>query len=128
MGASRANLGYTGAGMTDLVLSVLDQSPIPAGHDAAAAFANTIDLAIQADRLGYHRFWVSEHHNSDGLAGSAPEILVGQIAARTERIRVGSGGVMLSHYAPYKVAETFRTLGAMFEGRIDLEALGLLPC
>ena len=109
-----------------LRLSVLDQSPIPAGSDAADAFANTIDLARHADRLGYDRFWVAEHHNSDGLAGSAPELLIGQIAAATERIRVGSGGVMLSHYAPYKVAETFRTLGAMFEGRIDL-GIGRAP-
>lgn len=109
-----------------MLLSVLDQSPIPAGRDAATAFANTIDLAVQTDRLGFHRFWVAEHHNSDGLAGSAPELLIGQIARATERIRVGSGGVMLSHYAPYKVAETFRTLGAMFEGRIDL-GIGRAP-
>jgi luciferase family oxidoreductase group 1 len=107
-------------------LSVLDQSPIPAGSDAADAFANTIDLARHADRLGYHRFWVAEHHNSDGLAGSAPEVLIGQIAVATDRIRVGSGGVMLSHYAPYKVAETFRTLGALFDGRIDL-GIGRAP-
>ncbi len=110
----------------ELRLSVLDQSPIPAGSDAADAFANTIDLARHTDRLGYGRFWVAEHHNSDGLAGSAPELLIGQIAAATDRIRVGSGGVMLSHYAPYKVAETFRTLGAMFEGRIDL-GIGRAP-
>lgn len=109
-----------------MLLSVLDQSPIPAGFDAATAFANSIDLAVQTDRLGYHRYWVAEHHNSDGLAGSAPELLIGQIAAATERIRVGSGGVMLSHYAPYKVAETFRTLGAMFENRIDL-GIGRAP-
>ncbi len=107
-------------------LSVLDQSPIPSGSDAGTAFGNTVDLARHADRLGYHRFWVAEHHNSDGLAGSAPEVLIGQIAAATERIRVGSGGVMLSHYAPYKVAETFRTLGALFEGRIDL-GIGRAP-
>lgn len=109
-----------------MLLSVLDQSPIPAGLDASTALANTIDLAVQTDRLGYHRFWVAEHHNSEGLAGSAPELLIGQIAAVTDRIRVGSGGVMLSHYAPYKVAETFRTLGAMFEGRIDL-GIGRAP-
>ena len=109
-----------------LRLGVLDQSPISAGSDAADAFRNTIDLARHTDRLGYHRFWVAEHHNSDGLAGSAPEILIGQIASATEQIRVGSGGVMLSHYAPYKVAETFRTLGALFEGRIDL-GIGRAP-
>ncbi len=107
-------------------LSVLDQSPIPAGSDAGTAFANTVDLAQHSDRLGFHRFWVAEHHNSDGLAGSAPEVLIGQIAAATDRIRVGSGGVMLSHYAPYKVAETFRTLGTLFEGRIDL-GIGRAP-
>jgi luciferase family oxidoreductase group 1 len=109
-----------------LRLSVLDQSPIPAGSDAGHAFANTIDLARATDRFGYHRFWVAEHHNSDGLAGSAPEVLIGQIATATARIRVGSGGVMLSHYAPYKVAETFRTLGALFPGRIDL-GIGRAP-
>lgn len=107
-------------------LSVLDQSPIPAGSDATTAFANTVDLARHCDRLGYHRYWVAEHHNSDGLAGSAPELLIGQIAGATERIRVGSGGVMLSHYAPYKVAETFRTLAAMFPDRIDL-GIGRAP-
>ncbi len=118
--------GVQPKGAAPFRLSVLDQSPIPAGSDAGTAFANTVDLARHTDRLGYHRFWVAEHHNSDGLAGSAPEVLIGQIAAATERIRVGSGGVMLSHYAPYKVAETFRTLGALFEGRIDL-GIGRAP-
>ncbi len=106
--------------MSNLRLGVLDQSPVPAGSTATDAFANTVDLAQNCERLGYHRYWVSEHHNSDGLAGAAPELLVGRIAAATESIKVGSGGVMLSHYSPYKVAESFLTLNAMFPGRIEL--------
>ena len=108
------------------ILSVLDQSPIQAGGTAATAILETIKLAQLADRLGYHRYWVAEHHSSEGLAGSAPEALVGQIAARTERIRVGSGGVMLSHYSPLKVAETFRLLETFYPGRIDL-GIGRAP-
>jgi len=101
-------------------LGILDQSPVSAGSSAAEALSNTIDLARHCDRLGYHRYWVAEHHNSNGLAGPAPEILVGQIAAATSQIRVGAGGVMLSHYSPLKVAETFRILEALHPGRIDL--------
>ncbi len=101
-------------------LSVLDQSPIRKGGTAAQALRETLLLAEACDRLGYHRYWVAEHHNSQGLAGSAPEMLIGQIAARTRRIRAGSGGVMLSHYSPLKVAEQFRVLEALFPGRIDL--------
>ena len=103
-----------------VTLSVLDQSPIRAGGTAAQAIQETLQLAQAADRLGYRRYWVAEHHNSGGLAGASPEILVGQIAARTEHIRVGSGGVMLSHYSPLKVAEQFRMLEALYPGRIDL--------
>ena len=110
----------------DLVLGVLDQSPVSSGSTAADAFANTIDLARWCDELGFERYWVAEHHNSDGLAGAAPELLIGQIAAVTDRIRVGSGGVMLSHYAPYKVAETFRVLASLFPGRIEL-GIGRAP-
>ncbi len=106
--------------LVPLRLSVLDQSPIPAGSSAAIALGNSIDLARQTEAMGYHRYWVAEHHNSRGLAGAAPEILIGQIAASTSTIRVGSGGVMLSHYSPYKVAETFRTLATLFPERIDL--------
>lgn len=109
-----------------LRLGVVDQSPVSAGFTAADALANTVDLARHCDSLGYSRYWVAEHHNSDGLAGSAPEILIGQIAAVTEHMRVGSGGVMLSHYSPYKVAETFRVLSALFPGRIDL-GIGRAP-
>ena len=101
-------------------LSVLDQSPIPSGSSGGDALRNSIDLARRCEGFGYHRYWVAEHHNTGGLAGSAPEILIAHIAEATERIRVGSGGVMMPHYAPYKVAETFRVLAALHPGRIDL--------
>jgi luciferase family oxidoreductase group 1 len=104
-------------------LSVLDQSPISQGSSGAQALANTLDLARLADRLGYHRYWVAEHHGGPMLAGPSPEALIGPIAAATTRIRVGSGGVMLPHYSPLKVAETFSVLAGLFPGRIDL-ALG----
>jgi len=104
-------------------LSVLDQSPISEGSSGAQALANTIDLARLADRLGYHRYWVAEHHGGPMLAGPSPEALIGPIASATSRIRVGSGGVMLPHYSPLKVAETFSLLAGLFPGRIDL-ALG----
>ena len=107
-------------------LGVVDQSPISAGSNAGEALANTIDLAQQCERFGYHRYWVAEHHSSQALAGSAPEILVGQLGASTNTIRVGSGGVMLSHYSAYKVAEQWRMLHALFPGRIDL-GLGRAP-
>ncbi len=103
-----------------LRLSVLDQSPVPEGSTGAQALRNTIDLAVLADTLGYHRYWVAEHHGSPSLAGTSPEALIGPIAASTTRLRVGSGGVMLPHYSPRKVAETFSVLGALFPGRIDL--------
>jgi luciferase family oxidoreductase group 1 len=108
------------------ILSVLDQSPVQAGGTPETAILETIKLAQLADRLGYRRYWVAEHHASDGLAGAAPEMLVGQIAARTENIRVGTGGVMLSHYSPLKVAETFRLLETFYPGRIDL-GIGRAP-
>src|SRR5579884_3000878 len=101
-------------------LSVLDQSPISEGSTGADALHNTIDLARLADRLGYHRYWVAEHHGGPMLAGPSPEALIGPVAAATERIRVGSGGVMLPHYSPLKVAETFSLLAALYPGRIDL--------
>src|SRR5579875_2139056 len=107
-------------------LSVLDQSPVPAGATPADALANSLDLAKHVDALGYARLWYSEHHAMDLLACTAPEILVTRAAAATERIRVGSGGVMLPHYSPFKVAEVFRTLEAMFPGRIDL-GIGRAP-
>jgi luciferase family oxidoreductase group 1 len=101
-------------------LSVLDQSPISEGSTGADALHNTIDLAEATDELGYHRYWVAEHHGGPMLAGGSPEALIGPIAAATERIRVGSGGVMLPHYSPLKVAETFTILAGLFPGRIDL--------
>ena len=107
-------------------LSVLDQAPIRKGGTAKQAIAETIELAQAADRLGYHRYWLAEHHNSSSLACASPEILVGEVAHRTERIRVGTGGVMLPHYSPLKVAETFRMLEALHPGRIDL-GLGRAP-
>jgi luciferase family oxidoreductase group 1 len=101
-------------------LSVLDQSPIPSGSTGSRALANTIELAQLADELGYHRYWVAEHHGTLTLAGASPEVLIATIASRTERIRVGSGGVMLPHYSPLKVAETFSILSGLNPGRIDL--------
>ncbi len=107
-------------------LSVLDQSPIAEGSTGADALRNSIDLARHAESLGYHRYWVAEHHGTPMLAGSAPEILIAAIAAATERIRVGSGGVMLPHYSPLKVAEVFSILTGLHPGRIDL-GLGRAP-
>jgi luciferase family oxidoreductase group 1 len=101
-------------------LSVLDQSPISAGSSGAQALRNTIDLAQLGDGLGYHRYWVAEHHGGPMLASASPEALIGPIAAATHAIRVGSGGVMLPHYSPLKVAETFTMLAALYPGRIDL--------
>ena len=112
--------------MPELVLSVLDQSPISEGQTAASALHNTLDLAELTDELGYSRYWVAEHHATPALACAAPEILIAAIAARTERIRVGSGGVMLPHYSPLKVAETFSLLAGLHPERIDL-GLGRAP-
>ena len=109
-----------------LRLSVLDQSPVPAGHTASEALSNSLDLARHVDRLGYTRLWYSEHHAMAMLACTAPEILIARAAAATTRIRVGSGGVMLPHYSAFKVAEVFRTLHAMFPERIDL-GIGRAP-
>jgi luciferase family oxidoreductase group 1 len=109
-----------------LVLSVLDQSPIRSGGTAADAVAETLELARACERWGYHRYWLAEHHSSRGLAGSTPEILIGQVAARTSRMRVGAGGVMLSHYSALKVAENFRMLETLYPGRIDL-GIGRAP-
>ena len=101
-------------------LSILDQSPISEGSSASAALRNTIDLASLADKLGYHRYWVAEHHGTPALACTSPEALIGPLAAATTRLRIGSGGVMLPHYSPFKVAETFALLSGLFPGRIDL--------
>jgi luciferase family oxidoreductase group 1 len=103
-----------------LALSVLDQSTIVSGRTPAASIAESLALARACDRLGYARYWVAEHHNSDSIAGTAPEVLMAAIAAKTTRIRVGSAGVMLPHYSALKVAEQFRVLEAIAPGRIDL--------
>ena len=107
-------------------LSILDQSPIAAGTSAATALANSIDLAQVGERLGYHRYWAAEHHASPALAGAAPEVLLAAAGAATSRIRLGSGGIMLPHYSPFKVAETFSLLTGLHPGRIDL-GLGRAP-
>lgn len=107
-------------------LSALDQSPIGEGSNAVEALANTARLAQELEKLGYHRFWVSEHHGTTSLAGSSPEVLISHLAARTTRMRIGSGGVMLPHYSPYKVAENFRVLQGLYPNRIDL-GLGRAP-
>ncbi|APG95115.1 MsnO8 family LLM class oxidoreductase [Sinorhizobium americanum] len=111
-------------------LSLLDKSPLDEGKTAADALQATAALAARAEELGYCRFWVAEHHNMAGLASSAPETLIAYLLARTSRIRVGSGGVMLQHYSTYKVAETFNLLATLAPGRVDLgvgKAPGGLP-
>lgn len=107
-------------------LSVLDLSPVTTGATGADALRNSLDLARLADRLGYVRYWVAEHHNLPTIASTAPEIMIGQIAAATERLRVGSGGVMLPNHAPLMVMERFKVLEALFPGRIDL-GIGRAP-
>jgi luciferase family oxidoreductase group 1 len=109
-----------------LPLSVLDLSPVASGSSGATALRNSLDLAQQADRLGYTRYWVAEHHNLPSIASSAPDIMIGQIAALTTHMRVGSGGVMLPNHAPLMVAERFKVLEGLFPGRIDL-GLGRAP-
>ena len=107
-------------------LSILDLSPITTATPGSAALRNSLDLARLADRLGYKRYWVAEHHNLANIASSSPEIMIGQIAAATTHLRVGSGGVMLPNHAPLMVAERFKVLEALFPGRIDL-GLGRAP-
>jgi luciferase family oxidoreductase group 1 len=109
-----------------MLLSVLDQSTVVSGRAPDQSIRESLALARHAEALGYHRYWVAEHHNSASIAGSAPEILISAIAATTERIRVGSAGVMLPHYSALKVAEQFRVLEAIAPGRIDL-GLGRAP-
>ena len=102
------------------VLSVLDLSPILEGSDARQSFRNSLDLARHAERLGYRRFWLAEHHNMPGVASAATSVVIGHVAAGTSTIRVGAGGVMLPNHAPLVIAEQFGTLAALFPGRIDL--------
>ncbi len=111
-------------------LSLLDKSPIAKGETATDALHRTVLLAQAAERLGYSRFWVAEHHDTAELASSAPEVLIAFLLANTRRIRIGSGGVMLQHYSPYKVAENFNVLASLAPGRVDLgigKAPGGLP-
>jgi luciferase family oxidoreductase group 1 len=107
-------------------LSVLDLSPVTTGISGAQALRNSLDLAQFVDRLGYTRYWVAEHHNLPNIASSAPDIMIGQIAAVTARMRIGSGGVMLPNHAPLQVAERYKVLEGLFPGRIDL-GLGRAP-
>ena len=106
--------------------SVLDLSPIPAGSTAATSFRNTLDLARHAERWGYTRYWLAEHHNIPGIASAATSVVIGHVAAGTSRIRVGAGGIMLPNHSPLVIAEQFGTLESLFPGRIDL-ALGRAP-
>ncbi|MFB5265714.1 LLM class flavin-dependent oxidoreductase [Paenibacillus enshidis] len=113
-----------------ITISVLDQSPIYQDETGAEALAHTVALAQKAEELGFKRFWVAEHHDSEQLAGSSPEVLIAYLLARTSRIRIGSGGIMLQHYSPYKVAENFHVLASLAPGRVDLgvgRAPGGLP-
>jgi luciferase family oxidoreductase group 1 len=109
-----------------LMLSVLDQSPVPAGNTPGQALQNSIELARLVDGLGYRRYWMSEHHAMDTLACTAPEVMLARIGVETKRIRIGSGGIMLPHYTPLKVAECFRMLHALYPGRVDL-GIGRAP-
>jgi luciferase family oxidoreductase group 1 len=107
-------------------ISVLDQSLVPKGSTPSQAIANTIHLVKKAEQWGFHRFWVSEHHNSTLIAGSAPELLMVRLASETSKIRIGSGGIMLPNHSAFKVAENFRLLETMYPGRIDL-GMGRAP-
>ncbi len=107
-------------------IGVLDQSPIISGHTAAQAIHESISLARLADRLGYHRYWLAEHHGLASLADPCPEILLARIGAETQRIRVGTGGILLPHYSALKIAEVFRMLEALYPGRVDL-GIGRAP-
>lgn len=107
-------------------LSVLDQSPVRKNSTAAEALQETLELAKITDKLGYHRYWVAEHHNTSALAGTTPEILIALIASQTQKIKVGSGGIMLPNHSALKVAESFRMLEALYPGRIDL-GMGRAP-
>ncbi|MGQ2907500.1 MAG: LLM class flavin-dependent oxidoreductase [Aliihoeflea sp.] len=108
------------------LLSVLDLSPVPDGATTAEALANTLDLARNADRLGYNRYWLAEHHNMPGIASAATSVVIGHVAGGTSRIRVGAGGIMLPNHAPLVIAEQFGTLASLYPGRIDL-GLGRAP-
>ena len=106
--------------------SILDLAPVTEGSDPTRAFVNTLDLARHAERLGYHRYWLAEHHNMPGIASAATAVLIGHIAGGTSTIRVGAGGIMLPNHSPLQVAEQFGTLASLYPGRIDL-GLGRAP-
>src|SRR5260370_34131117 len=107
-------------------LSIIDQCPVPAGFTTADAFRNTIELARLADRLGYERYWIAEHHATGAFASPAPEVLLARVGAEPSHIRVGSAGVRLPHYSPMRVAESLRVLHALYPRRID-RAIGRPP-
>jgi luciferase family oxidoreductase group 1 len=106
--------------MPKLKLGVVDQSPVRTGGTAADAVRDTLELARETERLGYSRYWLAEHHSTNSFAGSSPAVLIARVAAETRRMRIGAGGVMLTHYSPLQVAESFRMLEALYPGRIDL--------
>src|SRR5690554_5156322 len=108
------------------ILSVLDLAPIAEGSDAATSFRNSLDLARHVESLGFHRFWLAEHHGMPGIASAATAVLIGHIAGGTSRIRVGAGGIMLPNHSPLVIAEQFGTLESLYPGRIDL-GLGRAP-
>lgn len=112
--------------MPNVAFSVLDLSPIVLGSDAATAFRNTVDLARQAEALGYQRYWLAEHHNMTGIASAATAVVIGHVAGATRSIRVGAGGIMLPNHSPLVIAEQFGTLESLYPGRIDL-GLGRAP-
>ena len=125
--ASRPDYGSSSVGRNDMVpLSVLDLAPIVEGGDAALAFRRSLDLAQHAERWGYRRFWLAEHHGMPGIASAATAVVIGHVAAGTSTIRVGAGGIMLPNHAPLVIAEQFGTLASLFPGRIDL-GLGRAP-
>src|SRR6187549_1371732 len=113
-------------GTTMTALSVLDLSPVTEGSDVRQSLKNTLDLARHAERLGYNRYWLAEHHNMPGIASAATSVVIGHVAAGTSTIRVGAGGIMLPNHAPLVIAEQFGTLAALHPGRIDL-GLGRAP-
>src|SRR6187399_2543779 len=107
-------------------LSILDLAPVTEGSNVTQTFANTLDLARHAERLGYKRYWLAEHHNMPGIASAATAVLIGHVAGGTSTIRVGAGGIMLPNHSPLQAAEAFGTLGSLYPGRIDL-GLGRAP-
>ena len=115
-----------GKNLQNIQLSILDLVPVTAGSTAAESFRNSVDLARNAEAFGYNRFWMSEHHNMEGVASSATVVLIGHVAGKTKSIRVGSGGIMLPNHAPLVVAEQFGTLATLYPNRIDL-GLGRAP-